>query len=37
MPEVTGMDLHEWLVEHRPELADRTIFISGGAFTLRAR
>ena len=36
MPGMTGMDLHEWLVTHRPALAQRTVFISGGAFTERA-
>lgn len=33
MPEVTGMELHAWLAEHDPALADRVVFISGGAFT----
>jgi PAS domain S-box-containing protein len=33
MPEMTGMALHEWLVAHHPGLADRVIFVSGGAFT----
>ena len=37
MPDVTGMDLHAWLVEHQPDLADRMLFITGGAFTPRAR
>ena len=37
MPEVTGMDLHEWMVEHTPELARRTMFVTGGAFTPRAQ
>ncbi len=37
MPNVTGMDLHEWLVKHHPDLADRMIFVTGGAFTPRAR
>jgi CheY-like chemotaxis protein/anti-sigma regulatory factor (Ser/Thr protein kinase) len=36
MPGMTGMDLHEWLLTHRPALAERTVFISGGAFTERA-
>lgn len=37
MPDVSGMDLHAWLTEHRPELALRTIFATGGAYTARAR
>jgi CheY-like chemotaxis protein len=34
MPEMTGMDLYEAL---QPEIRERVIFISGGAFTDRAR
>jgi CheY-like chemotaxis protein/anti-sigma regulatory factor (Ser/Thr protein kinase) len=34
MPEMTGMDLYESL---QPEIRERVIFISGGAFTDRAR
>jgi signal transduction histidine kinase len=37
MPELTGMDFHERLREARPDLADQVIFLSGGAFTPRAR
>jgi len=37
MPELTGMDFHARLREARPELADHVIFLSGGAFTPRAR
>lgn len=37
MPDVSGMDLHAWLAEHRPELAHRTIFATGGAYTSQAR
>lgn len=37
MPEVTGMDLHAALSRSRPELASRMVFVSGGAFTVRAR
>jgi PAS domain S-box-containing protein len=33
MPEVTGMDLHAWLVAQGSRLARRVVFISGGAFT----
>ena len=32
MPEVTGMDVHRWLVARNPRLAERIVFISGGAF-----
>ncbi len=37
MAEVSGEELHAFLVENRPDLARRTVFISGGAFTERAR
>ena len=37
MPELTGMDFHAQLREVRPDLADQIIFLSGGAFTPRAR
>lgn len=37
MPEMTGMDLHEELVESVPEQAAQMIFLTGGAFTARAR
>ena len=37
MPEVTGMDLHDSLAVTHPELAARMVFMSGGAFTQRAR
>jgi PAS domain S-box-containing protein len=37
MSNVSGMDLHEWLTEHHPRLAKQLIFITGGAFTPRAR
>ncbi|MGE0786806.1 MAG: ATP-binding protein [Sandaracinaceae bacterium] len=33
----TGMDLHAWVREHRPELEPRMIFMTGGSFTPRAR
>jgi CheY-like chemotaxis protein len=32
MPGVTGMDVHQWLVEYDPMLAARLVFITGGAF-----
>jgi signal transduction histidine kinase len=37
MPEVTGMDLHAELKRLFPEQADRVVFMTGGAFTTRAR
>jgi CheY-like chemotaxis protein len=36
MPEMTGMELHEWLLAEHPVLADRVVFLSGGAFTGKA-
>jgi len=33
MPDVSGVDLHEWLLVHDPSLAKRLVFITGGAFT----
>jgi len=36
MPEVTGMDLFEWVQEHRAPLAPRMVFMTGGGFTPRA-
>jgi signal transduction histidine kinase len=37
MPMMTGVDLHEILRRARPELAARMVFLTGGAFTARAR
>ncbi len=37
MPDITGMDLHRWLAEGQPRLAEQVIFVTGGAFTPRAR
>jgi len=37
MPDTTGMDLQEVLEQEAPELAKRTVFMTGGAFTPRAR
>ncbi|MCH9679855.1 MAG: response regulator [Deltaproteobacteria bacterium] len=37
MPEVSGMDVYETVLEERPELARRFVFMTGGAFTARAR
>jgi PAS domain S-box-containing protein len=37
MPEMTGMDLHAELSRRAPALARRMVFLTGGAFTARAR
>jgi CheY-like chemotaxis protein len=37
MPEMSGIELYEELRRRRPELAERVIFITGGAFTDAAR
>jgi FixJ family two-component response regulator len=37
MPDMTGMDLQEVLERDFPELAIRTIFMTGGAFSPRAQ
>jgi CheY-like chemotaxis protein len=37
MPGLSGMDLHQWLATDNPSLAERFIFITGGAFTPRTR
>ena len=37
MPDVSGMDVYERLARERPELAQRFVFVTGGAFTERAR
>ena len=37
MPELTGMDLHAELEKIAPDQAVRMVFVSGGAFTPRAR
>ena len=37
MPDVTGMDVHEALMRSAPAHAQRMIFMTGGAFTVRAR
>jgi len=37
MPDVTGMDLHARLAEAQPDQAARMVFMTGGAFTDRAR
>jgi PAS domain S-box-containing protein len=37
MPDITGMDLHQWLEVRHPRLAERMLFITGGAFTPKAK
>jgi len=37
MPEVTGMDLYDWVEQEHRALASRMVFMTGGAFTERAR
>ncbi|MBN9165901.1 MAG: hypothetical protein BGO98_24300 [Myxococcales bacterium 68-20] len=37
MPQMTGMELHEELSRLAPDQAERMIFMTGGAFTPRAR
>ena len=37
MPDVTGMELHAYVLAERPHLASRMIFMTGGAFTEGAR
>ncbi len=36
MPDVSGMDLFAWLQPIEPALAERFVFMTGGAFTVRA-
>ncbi|MBT8454235.1 MAG: response regulator [Deltaproteobacteria bacterium] len=37
MPEVSGMDLFRQVSDRRPDLASRFVFMTGGAFTKKAR
>ena len=37
MPQMTGMDFHAELLKVAPDQADNLIFLTGGAFTPRAR
>jgi len=37
MPEMTGMDLFDRVTELAPDQAERMVFLTGGAFTRRAR
>ncbi|MEL6342248.1 MAG: response regulator [Myxococcota bacterium] len=35
MPEIDGIDIYGWLRAHRPNLSERIIFLSGGAYDAR--
>lgn len=37
MPELSGADVYEWVQRVEPALVDRFVFMTGGAFTPRAR
>jgi two-component system cell cycle sensor histidine kinase/response regulator CckA len=37
MPDLGGVDVYEWILAHKPELAERIVFTTGGVFTERAR
>jgi FixJ family two-component response regulator len=37
MPGLTGMELHHEVIQVRPELLDRMLFMTGGAFTPEAQ
>jgi PAS domain S-box-containing protein len=37
MPDLLGIDLHAWLRELDPTLAERVVFLTGGTFTPRAQ
>ncbi len=37
MPEMSGVDLHQELSRRAPEVTERTVFLTGGAFTPNAR
>jgi CheY-like chemotaxis protein len=37
MPDLGGVDVWDWVVANRPELATRVVFISGGVFTERSQ
>jgi len=36
MPDGSGMELYDWMREHRPTLAERMLFLTGGTFTPQA-
>ena len=37
MPEVSGVDVYAWIQAEAPALAEKVVFMTGGAFTPRAR
>ena len=37
MPEMNGMEFHQALVDLRPDIIDRVVFMSGGVFNAAAR
>ena len=37
MPELDGEGIYEWLTQYRPDLAERTLFITGGTVTKRVQ
>jgi CheY-like chemotaxis protein len=37
MPDLSGIDLHEYLARQHPGIAARVVFMTGGAFTSKAR
>jgi DNA-binding response OmpR family regulator len=37
MPEMSGMAFHRWLKNAHSDLAERLVFVTGGAFTPKAR
>jgi CheY-like chemotaxis protein len=37
MAHVNGIDVHRWIKQHRPELLERLIFMTAGAFTVEVR
>jgi PAS domain S-box-containing protein len=37
MPDLTGMDVFDWVQANRPKMLERLIFMTGGGFTPRAR
>ena len=37
MPEVSGVDVYEWMLDAAKDLAKKVVFMTGGAFTPRAR
>jgi signal transduction histidine kinase len=37
MPDVSGIDVHEYLTREHPAVAERVVFMTGGAFTSKAK